>query len=181
MNQNTVLTQLNHYQTNYSEEIDFQKDMIQFVQENADFHQRINLAGHLTASAWILSPDQKSILMIHHKKLNRWLQPGGHLEAQDDTLEAGARREAIEECGLTHLELFSEGIFDLDIHPIPEKGNEPAHFHYDVRFIYQTKNWELEADFAEVNHIKWRKVDELLTENSEQSIHRMLLKTEKLP
>lgn len=87
MNQNTVLTQLNHYQTNYSEEIDLQKDMIQFVQENADFHQRINLAGHLTASAWILSPDQKSILMIHHKKLNRWLQPGGHLEAQDDTLE----------------------------------------------------------------------------------------------
>ncbi len=177
MNRETVIAQLENYHTDFSDEAEFQRIALQFVHENSNFYQRTNLQGHVTTSAWILSPDLKSALLVHHKKLNRWLQVGGHLELEDETLEQGARREAIEESGLTDLELLSEDIFDVDLQPYPERGNEPAHFHYDVRYIYWAKNWELNADFAEVNHVKWQAIDDLMQQDVERGIRRMLLKT----
>src|SRR4051812_12468557 len=74
--------------------------------------------GHFTASAFILSPDRKALLLIHHLKLDRWLQPGGHVEADDVDVLAAARREVEKEVGLpADLPLFRPGLFDLDIHP----------------------------------------------------------------
>jgi 8-oxo-dGTP pyrophosphatase MutT (NUDIX family) len=90
--------------------------------------------GHLTGSAWVLDPRAEKVLLLHHAKLKRWLQPGGHADGEYD-LAAVALREASEESGLASLALADPGIFDIDIHVIPERGEEPEHSHFDVRFV----------------------------------------------
>jgi 8-oxo-dGTP pyrophosphatase MutT (NUDIX family) len=98
--------------------------------------------GHFTASGFVLSPDGGALLLIHHRKLLRWVQPGGHIETGDADVEAGARRELREEVGLDRLELATPGIFDLDVHSIPAFGTEPAHEHFDVRFLFRAAQRE---------------------------------------
>jgi 8-oxo-dGTP pyrophosphatase MutT (NUDIX family) len=102
--------------------------------------------GHITASAFILSAKEDALLLIHHAKLLRWLQPGGHVEPADASPLAAARREAEEEAGLSDLELLGNGIFDLDVHAIPSRKDEPAHEHFDVRFLFRTQSTEVRAD-----------------------------------
>ena len=99
--------------------------------------------GHVTASGFVLSPDGDALLLIHHRKLGRWLQPGGHIEPGDADVEAAARRELREEVGLDRLTLATDGIFDLDVHAIPAIGREPAHEHFDVRFLFRADELSL--------------------------------------
>lgn len=92
--------------------------------------------GHLTASALIVDAKRQRLGLIFHRKLQLWLQPGGHFEeGERDPLEA-ARREASEEIGLRDLEPLGDGLFDLDIHEIPARRDEPAHLHHDLRFAF---------------------------------------------
>ncbi len=88
--------------------------------------------GHFTASALVLSPDRSAVALVHHVKLGIWVQPGGHIEADDVDAEAAARREVAEEVGLS--ELTPLGLIDVDVHAIPARPDEPAHRHYDLRF-----------------------------------------------
>jgi len=74
-------------------------------------------------------------LLIHHKKLNCWFQPGGHIEIQDTSFRDTAIRETQEELGIETLQYISDTIFDIDIHSIPGKDSEPTHNHYDVRYL----------------------------------------------
>ena len=99
--------------------------------------------GHFTASGFVLSPDRASVLLVHHAKLGKWLQPGGHLEPGDADLEASARREVLEETGVADVE--SMGLLDIDIHRFPERGTEPAHDHLDVRFAFVAAFEEVES------------------------------------
>ncbi len=107
--------------------------MLDFCREHPDALHRTCLAGHLTGSALIVDPSRGQSLLIHHTKLDRWLQPGGHADGDGD-LGRVALREATEETGLVGLSLVLPAI-DLDIHEIPERGHEPAHVHLDVRFL----------------------------------------------
>ncbi|MDH3260303.1 MAG: NUDIX domain-containing protein [Acidimicrobiia bacterium] len=88
--------------------------------------------GHFTASGFVVSPDRLSVLLVHHIKLGKWLQSGGHVEPGDSNLETAARREVMEETGLEDMDLM--GLLDLDVHRFPERGGGPAHDHLDVRF-----------------------------------------------
>jgi len=91
--------------------------------------------GHITASAFVVSPDRLELLMIYHGKLHRWLQPGGHVEVDDPTVEAAAIREVREETGLV---LTGPGtLFDIDVHSIPARKGDPAHRHYDIRYSFE--------------------------------------------
>ncbi|HKK72996.1 MAG TPA: NUDIX hydrolase [Candidatus Krumholzibacteria bacterium] len=92
--------------------------------------------GHFTASAFVLSPAQDSLLLVHHSKLRRWLQPGGHVEAGDTDPLAAARREVLEETGLDRLAPIRHGLLDVDVHEIPPRADEPAHLHLDLRFAF---------------------------------------------
>lgn len=104
-----------------------------FCELHPDALYRSCLEGHLTGSALVVDRSRRAVLLIHHVKLDRWLQPGGHVDGNGDLAEA-ALREATEEVGIPGLEVCEPAI-DLDIHEIPERGDEPAHLHLDVRFL----------------------------------------------
>lgn len=95
------------------------------------------LPGHFTASGFVLSPDGRSLLLIFHRKLQRWLQPGGHFEPTDVDHVAAARREVAEEVGLDTLELLSP-LYDLDVHLIPANPKEGEHLHFDLRVLFRS-------------------------------------------
>lgn len=100
------------------------------------FSRSTALGGHITASALVLSPDGRDALLTHHRKLDMWLQLGGHCDGIMDTAFV-ALKEAYEESGLPRIVPLSGDIFDIDILPVPAFGAEPAHLHYDVRYLMQ--------------------------------------------
>lgn len=173
----SLLAQLEQHQTTYVEEADFRQQVIDFLCRNDAFWQRTTLEGHITGSAWVLSPDGSSALLIHHKKLDRWMQPGGHVDETDDTVADTALRELREETGLKDARLLQPNLFDVDVHEIPARGHEPTHLHLDLRYLFQAGSMELSADFSEVNNIRWMPLASLLAEGTEQPIRRMALKT----
>lgn len=159
-------------------EIDFTHRTIWFIQDNENFLYRTNLKGHTTNSAWITDPTLSYVLMIHHKKLDKWFQPWGHSEDVDVTLQDWAMREAREETWLTHFQLKSADIFDIDVHEIPDKWNEPKHNHYDVRFWLIWDMYSLDwIDKNEIINARWFHIDELDKMELSDSIRRMLEKT----
>lgn len=138
--------------------------MIHFIQNTPECFERDNPTGHITGSAWLLNPEGDKALMTHHRKLKRWLQPGGHADGQKDTL-AVAIREANEESGISCITAISDEIFDIDIHLIPSRPGEAEHFHYDIRYLLRAPHenftiseesdaleWWSSADFAKRQH-----------------------------
>lgn len=115
----------------------------------------IDYIGHFTASAFLLNNDQTKFLLMHHKKLNKWIQVGGHCEDTDSNILDAAFREAVEESGIKDIEIVSEQIFDIDVHYIPERPNELAHYHYDVRFLLKTINNDNFIKNNESHELKW--------------------------
>ncbi len=106
---------------------------------------RSHKVGHITASGFVISMSRCHLLLIHHKKLQRLLQPGGHMEPADATPLSAARREIAEETHLTSLELIAyhaddQVPFDIDIHSIPARGDEPEHLHHDFRFLFHCQD-----------------------------------------
>ncbi len=131
--------------------------------------------GHFTASAFVLSPDSRSLLLIYHTKLQRWLQPGGHVEPTDTDLFATAAREIVEEVAIAAPLRVGNRIFDVDIHPIPARKDEPGHEHFDVRFLYRATSLDMTAN-AEVSDARWVAIDEITLESSDESIMRAIQK-----
>jgi len=101
----------------------------------ANAHLRSQLEGHLTGSGFVLDAARARVLLLRHKRLLRWLQPGGHGEGEIDPQEI-ALREIAEETGLTDLLPLGKGLFDVDVHPIPARPGEPAHLHLDLRYAF---------------------------------------------
>jgi 8-oxo-dGTP pyrophosphatase MutT (NUDIX family) len=133
--------------------------------------------GHFTVSAFVLSPERDGILLIFHKKLARWLQPGGHVEEQDGRPCDTARREVLEEVGIADLSLVPsvESVFDIDIHPIPPRPSEPGHEHFDLRFLFVAKSRKF-ARTDEVADAKWVSLADLPTITGDESVLRAVRK-----
>ncbi len=151
-------------------------EIIRFVEVHADCLLRTCGPGHLTGSAWIVSPDRTSTLLTHHRKLDKWLQLGGHADGDADLL-AVALREAREESGLTRLRSVSREIFDCDRHSIPARGSEPAHWHLDLRFLIEADPAEPLAISCESKALAWVEIERVTTLNPEESMARMVRKT----
>lgn len=152
-------------------------DMIRFVEEHADCLLRSCVPGHLTGSAWIVSPDRSRTLLTHHLKLDKWLQLGGHADGEEDLL-AVALREAREESGLTRLRPLATDIFDVDRHWIPARKTDPGHYHYDLRFLIEADPSEpLVRAHAESKELAWVELGRVTELNPEESIARMVRKT----
>ncbi len=128
--------------------------------------------GHLTGSAWVVDESSSRVLLLHHGKLKRWLQPGGHADGEFD-LASVALRETREESGLTRLSLVNEAIFDIDIHQIPSRGSEPAHLHFDVRYLVRADSSEQLVLSHESRDLAWIEVEQLQQYTTEESVLRM--------
>ncbi|MEX0301147.1 MAG: NUDIX hydrolase [Leisingera sp.] len=115
--------------------------------------------GHVTGSAFVLSPDMKSVLLTHHRKLNRWFQLGGHCDGIADVPFA-ALKEAYEESGLARIRPLSDRVFDVDIHEIPANARDCAHLHFDVRYLFQAEAGEIAAS-AESHALAWVPLQQL--------------------
>jgi 8-oxo-dGTP pyrophosphatase MutT (NUDIX family) len=110
--------------------------MLRLAEELEKPTSRLEARAHFTASAFVVDEAGSRMCLVAHAKLGRLLQPGGHVEATDLSLEAAALREAREETSLQlDFHPTAPRPFDLDIHPIPEREGEPAHFHLDVRYL----------------------------------------------
>lgn len=165
MKRNNLLRQLHNYTPTPSEEM-FHKDMIGFVQKHKDCFERTLEDGHITASAWILNKNHDKALLLHHAKLDRWFQLGGHCDGDADTL-AVAIKEAQEESGIMNIEAVMPDIFDIDIHFIPDNPKEKGHYHYDVRYLLHVTSDEDVQMNRESKALKWigKNAEELPTDN----------------
>lgn len=140
-----------------------------------DPYARARLAGHFTASAWLVDRGGTRVLLTHHRKLDRWLQLGGHADGDRDLAHA-ALREAQEESGLPGLRV-EPAIFDLDRHRIPAHKGVPEHWHYDVRFVVRTAVDEAFVVSDESHALAWRDIVALATdESADASLRRMAIK-----
>ena len=151
----------------------------QFIEENPHCFERTLDIGHLTGSAWVVSPDRSRVLLTHHHRLDRWLQLGGHADGDPDIF-AVAWREAREESGLTALRPLSGDIFDLDLHLIPARPTEAAHYHYDVRFIFEADPTAPLVISKESKDLAWVRLTEVGNLEADESVLRMVEKTQAL-
>jgi len=151
-----------------------------FVRAAGDpFSRTAFVPGHITGSAWIVDGERMHALLVHHRKLDRWLQPGGHAEGERDA-RAIARREAREETGLVGLRDAQAGIYDVDVHVIPARGSDPEHAHYDIRFAFIADRAEPFVVSEESHALAWRPIAELDRDGVDESVRRLARKTARL-
>ncbi|MEQ1515825.1 MAG: NUDIX hydrolase [Usitatibacteraceae bacterium] len=170
------------------EEEKHRDEMLRFVTAHPDsWWMRATLEGHVTGSAWVVNAAHTHALLLHHVKLNLWVQPGGHLDDTDLAPAAGAMREAREETGIEHLSydnaFANDKLFDVDIHAIPARigksGAEPAHLHYDARYLIMAADGHVTIS-EESLAAKWIALEELAQPTRERSIARMAEKSLRL-
>jgi 8-oxo-dGTP pyrophosphatase MutT (NUDIX family) len=178
MDKQELIKLLVNYNTSYKEEEEYKKQMLEYLHSNEVFLGKGNKQGHITGSSWIVSTDRKKVLLTYHRKLNKWLQLGGHTEEGEDILEA-ALREAKEESGLLNIRAVSKEIFDLDVHMIPARKDEKEHFHYDIRFIFEADDEDSLQISSESKDLKWVPLEQVINYSATRSILRMVEKTKK--
>lgn len=156
------------------------QQFLEFASDHPHCCERTLGVGHFTGSAWLVSVDGQRALLTHHRKLERWLQLGGHADGDGD-LARVALREAQEESGLSGLAVEG-GVFDLDRHRIPARDSEPAHWHYDVRFVVRAGADESFTVNHESHALAWRRIDQIAAdEGADDSLRRMAAKWLLIP
>jgi 8-oxo-dGTP pyrophosphatase MutT (NUDIX family) len=164
---------LGRYEPSDAREAGFLERMVELARSPSRFRRDSFAPGHFTASAFVLSPERDALLLIFHKKLSLWLQPGGHVEETDASVLAAARREVLEEVGIAELSVARADapLFDVDVHVIPERPGEPRHEHFDLRFLFVPASREFAAG-DEVGAARWVPLAELAAVTTDESVQR---------
>jgi 8-oxo-dGTP pyrophosphatase MutT (NUDIX family) len=152
-------------------------EILAFLDRHLDPFDRGIVEGHLTGSAVVVSATGDRVLLLHHRKLRRWLQPGGHAESGEREGEVVALREAREETGIEGLALHASARrpLDVDVHPIPARGDDPAHRHLDLRYlVVAPRGASLRRLAAEVRALRWFAWDELASLDLDPGLRRAL-------
>ena len=178
MNRNKLLTMLQTYSRRFPPESTAESFLSFVVGQPRCFERNCWCDGHVTASSLVLNEPCKHTLLTRHAKLRKWLQLGGHCDGDSDPLRV-AQREAMEESGLDVDPVAAE-VLDLDIHRIPARRDEPAHYHYDVRFALRIKGSDAYRISCESLDLHWVPLNEVPKYNGEESILRMIRKVRSL-
>lgn len=153
---------LSEYRKRFPEDEKAVAELEQLIRDRADITSRKEFRGHVTCGGIVLGCEGR-VLMVHHRILNRWLFPGGHLEPEDMSLRDAASREVVEETGLSKTALgdfhdwLDELPIQIDVHAIPAdpKKHEPAHRHFDFRFVFRGSSQALNLSVDEVKDWSW--------------------------
>ena len=130
--------------------------------------------GHFTVSAFVTDRAMSKLVLIRHSRVGAWLQPGGHIEPSDSSLESAARREICEETGLTQFE-SAPGFFDVDSHRVPAYRGQPSHRHFDLRFRMVASDDSL-APPPGGDEVAWVVFDDVPSLTADRSVLRSLQK-----
>lgn len=163
------------YACRWPDEADTATEFLELLGDGANPFVRERLGGHFTASSWLVDATGTRALLTHHRKLDRWLQLGGHADGDRDLANV-ALREAEEESGLVDLQVEPE-LFDLDRHWIPERGDVPGHWHYDARYVVRATGSEDFVVSEESLDLAWRDISAIVEDPaSDESMRRMARK-----
>lgn len=174
-----LIENLNSYALEYPEEKQTVERFLELLKNHPGCFERNHPKAHITGSAWLLNISKSHVLLTHHRKLNMWLQLGGHADGDENVLSV-ALKEAREESGNLSIQPLAKSILDIDIHLIPERKGEPEHEHFDVRFLlHTTENNDIEIS-DESHDLAWVNVEEISTYTNEVSMLRMVAKSNEL-
>ena len=124
--------------------------ILRALRREENVFSRENPICHMTASAWISSPDRTKVLMAYHNIYDSWSWLGGHADGDMDLLRV-ALKEAEEESGLSKVKPLMQDIFSLEVLTVDghmKKGKYvSSHLHLNVTYL-------LEADDREMVHAK---------------------------
>jgi len=170
---------LNNFNPKTANEIESLNKIKQFLDTNDNCFSRTNLKGHITAGALIVDKNC-NVLLNHHKALDKWIHFGGHSDGDSNSLNV-AKREILEETGISNFDDMNGQIFDIDVHIIPENPakKEPAHYHYDIRFLFVAKNTDFQISDESLD-VKWLPIEEAKKLVTDLSMIRMLEKAYSL-
>lgn len=177
MHRQPILAALAEYRDRHPDEGDVVDRFETFVRAEPRCFENDCWSGHITGAAWLLDRPLERVLLTHHRKLDKWLQLGGHSDGDADALTV-AIREAREESGLA-VTVLDRRILDLDVHQIPARGQDPAHYHYDVRFLLRVEGSDRFTVSDESHELAWVPLDELDRFSGEWSVLRMAEKLKR--
>ena len=164
---------MHDYQSRHPDEAPLVQRFLSLLQAGEAALYRTHRPGHITASAVVLSTDAERVLLTHHRKLDIWIQLGGHADGNADLVDA-ALREALEESGLHEVRPVARMIADLDIHGIPAHGIEGEHDHYDVRFAFVADPDHDLVISDESHDLAWVEIGRVREFSGERSLHRAI-------
>lgn len=176
MHRNKLLNMLENYVSRHPEEEVYKKLIVDFIKNHSNCFERSCSIGHITASGFVLDYNLSSALLMHHTKLNMWLQLGGHCDGDDNVL-AVALKEVQEESGIETVSFLSKQIYDIDVHLVPASRKDPAHYHYDIRFLLKVSSPE--ATISRNNEsidMRWFKNNINILPTKERSVVRLFEK-----
>jgi len=174
----TLIKAIEDYAERHPEEHDTTLRFLDFIRREPGCFSRQTAEGHITGSAWMIDRGLDHTLLTHHRKLNKWLQLGGHADGDHDVIRV-ALTEAREESGINDVSLLHPTIFDLDIHVIPARAADPEHLHYDVRYVILAGH-SAHVVGAESHDLSWVPIESITDFTQEESMLRMATKWKKL-
>lgn len=172
-----ILKLLDEYNPNGEMELTAKSEFLDLIEKFPNCFENDCLPGHITGSAIVVDKGFGYVLLNYHAKLERWLGFGGHSDGNPDPIKT-AMREAREESGLKSLEFIPghTGITDIDIHKIPQRGDMPEHFHYDIRIILTADKDEYLNKSHESVDLKWVKIEDAGNYVKEPALLRLINK-----